>query len=95
MRFDGDQPIALEVRSSRVKVAEDMIAIADASTDGLLDYFIGPEFPTAGAIHRRGANVLFCDGHVAWNRQQDLILTGSTSHSQWKIRRWSNDHELR
>jgi prepilin-type processing-associated H-X9-DG protein/prepilin-type N-terminal cleavage/methylation domain-containing protein len=84
----------LEVGASRVKVPEDMIAVADSDVDATFDYVIRPDYPTAGAIHRGGANVLFCDGHVAWNRQQDLIVTSSTEPAGWKVRRWSNDHGL-
>jgi prepilin-type processing-associated H-X9-DG protein len=28
---------------------------------------------TLGRIHRGGDNVLFCDGHVTWYKQEDLI----------------------
>ena len=27
-----------------------------------------------GRVHGGGANVLFCDGHVTWYRQEDLIV---------------------
>jgi prepilin-type processing-associated H-X9-DG protein len=63
-----------QVHVSRVKVPADMIAIADSSVDGIWDFAIdGPVdpgwvigFPRGfpGAVHRGGANVLFCDGHV-------------------------------
>src|SRR5207248_2723008 len=45
------------------------------------------------AIQRGGANVLFSDGHLAWNRQADMI-TQQPSDPQWKARRWNNDHAV-
>lgn len=62
-----------ELRASRVKVPADMIAIADSTVDGIWDTAIQPRDkgfdlppPVPGAVHRGGANVLFCDGHVSW-----------------------------
>jgi prepilin-type processing-associated H-X9-DG protein/prepilin-type N-terminal cleavage/methylation domain-containing protein len=66
-----------EARSSRVKTPSQMIAVADASADGTWDYAVcaDPAFRKEllpGAIHNRGANVLFCDGHVQCYSQQEL-----------------------
>ena len=48
-----------------------------------------------GRIHRRGANVLFCDGHVEWYAQEDLLVdTDRYRPEQGQRRRmWNNDHE--
>lgn len=87
-----------EIAASRVRVAADMIAIADSSVDGSWDFAIdAPVDPNngiglprgwPGAVHRGGANVLFCDGHVTWYLQRDLV--GYTPEVR---RMWHNDHE--
>jgi prepilin-type processing-associated H-X9-DG protein/prepilin-type N-terminal cleavage/methylation domain-containing protein len=83
----------VEIRAGRVKKAAEMIAIADNTTDGFWDYALDPwearEYP--GKIHRGGANVLFCDGHVEWFIQKDLIRpdpntpVGSMMNRMWNI----------
>jgi prepilin-type processing-associated H-X9-DG protein/prepilin-type N-terminal cleavage/methylation domain-containing protein len=95
-----------ELRASRVKRPSEMIAIADSVVDGGLDTAIVPRpeirnlilvlAPTTpGAVHRGGANVLFCDGHVSWYHQKDLLISMSANvPSEEYIRRmWNNDHE--
>ena len=92
-----------EQRASRVRKAAEMIAIADGTVDGVWDYNIDPvdpaEFP--GKIHKKGANVLFCDGHVTWYSQQELVLrdlvtntTYAKSSAQWQsvARMWNCDN---
>jgi prepilin-type processing-associated H-X9-DG protein len=85
----------VEVPASRVKCAAEMIAVADTyvadavwdfGIDGPPDLANGRNWP--GTIHRGGANVLFCDGHVAWYVQRDLV--GYTPQAR---RMWHNDHE--
>ncbi|HZN64425.1 MAG TPA: H-X9-DG-CTERM domain-containing protein [Tepidisphaeraceae bacterium] len=92
-----------ELRASRVKVASQMIAITDSNVDGGWDYVITPSavvrnllgsHTAPGAVHRGGANVLFCDGHVQWYLQSELIPAhGYTSGSDPQKRRmWNNDN---
>ena len=47
-----------------------------------------------GNVHRGGANVLFCDGHVQWFVQKDLLVTYEVAlPAEEPIRRmWNNDH---
>ena len=87
-----------EIRASRVRKPADMIAIADNTCDGRWDYNIDPLDPyeLPGKIHNRGANVLFCDGHVAWYTQKNLINVGTgpgTAIQQQVRRMWNNDNE--
>jgi prepilin-type processing-associated H-X9-DG protein/prepilin-type N-terminal cleavage/methylation domain-containing protein len=87
-----------EVKASRVKRGADMIAIADNTCDGRWDYNIDPldPFEYPGKIHNKGANVLFCDGHVSWYTQKDLINVGvgpGTAVQQQMRRLWNNDNE--
>jgi prepilin-type processing-associated H-X9-DG protein len=90
-----------ELKASRVKKPAEMVAIADATADGLVDAFVGPS-GNPGAkhywparIHGGGANVLFCDGHVTWYLQKDLLLPQSGLDPTWlpKARIWNYDHE--
>jgi prepilin-type processing-associated H-X9-DG protein len=83
-----------ELPASRVRVPEDMIAIADATADGHMDFLITfyrdssdpADFASNSSIwpgkihgvHQGGANVLFCDGHVQWYPQSDLTVDTST-----------------
>ena len=94
-------PVMKEVRSSRVRKAAEMIAIADNTCDGAWDYNIDPldwqrpEWP--GKIHNKGSNVLFCDGHVSWYSQEELVNVGTAgggTEPQRNMRRmWNNDNE--
>ena len=95
----GNLP-GIMIKASRVRVAEDCIAIAD--TKGILqwDYNIDPGNPDEhpGSLHRGGANVLFCDGHVSWYLQSDLICSDNNTYpldtvQQRKLAQmWNNDH---
>ena len=96
----GDRDHFRELRASRVRLPSEMIAIADSNGDGVHDFCIWP-LPDDGAkqmwpgsVHRGGANVLFCDGHVQWHLQRDLLSTGDLSPEDRARRRmWNNDHE--
>ena len=86
-----------EVRAGRVKKASEMIAIADNTTDGFWDYALDPweprEYP--GKIHRNGANVLFCDGHVDWFAQKELIRPDpNTGPGSAMNRMWNADNQV-
>ena len=81
-----------EQKAARVRKAAEMIAIADGTVDGAWDYNLDPvsaaEFP--GKIHKNGANVLFCDGHVTWYAQREIVLRDlitntayATTSAQW------------
>jgi prepilin-type processing-associated H-X9-DG protein/prepilin-type N-terminal cleavage/methylation domain-containing protein len=85
-----------ELPASRVKKSSEMIAIADTTANRLWDYNIDPlnqdEWP--GRIHNKGANVLFCDGHVTWYLQRDLVnVIGNNPVQQQTRRMWNNDNE--
>ena len=85
-----------DMRASRIRVPADMIAVADSEGDALADYVINPgttPFVLPGRIHASGANVLFCDGHVALYRQEELLIRiPYTFEDGPKIRMWNNDH---
>jgi prepilin-type processing-associated H-X9-DG protein len=95
-------PYKGEVRATRVRVPAGMVAIADAQGDGSNDLVIylnrDPNIPHPGPIHRGGANVLFCDGHVQWYHVNDVTVPtdGSASSSQppWRdiIAMWDINH---
>ena len=70
-----------ELPGRRVRKPTDMIAIADSAADGKGDFLLSP-FPETpmlpGKVHFGGANILFCDGHVQWHLQRDVILIHNT-----------------
>lgn len=81
-----------------------MIAVADSTADAWTDHWISP-VPTAageppGAVHRGGANVLFCDGHVQWFHQKDLMRGSSFGSPEERFRSqaieqmWNYDHSF-
>jgi prepilin-type processing-associated H-X9-DG protein len=93
-----------QLKASRVKVATEMIAIGDNHPQGVWDYNLDPtsvnsktELP--GDVHDGGANVLFCDGHVDWYLQADLMLTPNfnasnlSAHDQMVARLWNNQQQ--
>jgi prepilin-type processing-associated H-X9-DG protein len=100
--IDASSPAALkataEMPVSRVKVPSDMVALADATADGLWDFSISPNHSDPrlwpGKVHAGGANVLFCDGHVQWYAQSDLTFESGTidPRSMAIARMWNNDH---
>jgi prepilin-type processing-associated H-X9-DG protein/prepilin-type N-terminal cleavage/methylation domain-containing protein len=54
----------------------------------------GPLSSAPGKVHSGGANVLFCDGHVQWYLQSDLMIYGDppTSMNKPAARMWNNDN---
>ncbi|MDH7503038.1 MAG: DUF1559 domain-containing protein [Verrucomicrobiota bacterium] len=87
-----------EVPESRVLNPADMIAIGDSDGNGVADGDIvfhrvpsagGPQptFPP-GSRHKRGANIVFCDGHVEWAKQSKWIELRDEA-----ARRWNNDNK--
>jgi prepilin-type processing-associated H-X9-DG protein len=85
-----------EMRSSRVKVPSEMVAIADSDVNGTWDFMISPNHPglPPGKVHAGGANVLFCDGHAQWYLQKDLIYGEGPDDARSKSVQcmWNNDH---
>jgi prepilin-type processing-associated H-X9-DG protein len=84
-----------ELKAARVKKPAEMIAIADATSVGDWDFNLDPRYPKQypSKLHDGGANVLFCDGHVTWYQQKDLIIVDNTPRSLAIARMWNNDNE--
>jgi prepilin-type processing-associated H-X9-DG protein/prepilin-type N-terminal cleavage/methylation domain-containing protein len=87
-----------ELKAAKVKRPSEMIAIADNTSDSIWDFNIDPrwnqrnEWP--GKIHSNGANVLFCDGHVEWFLQQELVdFKGQRTMSDRMNRMWNADNQ--
>jgi prepilin-type processing-associated H-X9-DG protein len=90
-----------ELPASRVRNPVDMIAIADSTADGRIDFLLNPYPETAlipGTPHQGGANVLFCDGHVQWHRPSEVSYVNlqNTPYGLELFRRitrmWNNDN---
>jgi prepilin-type processing-associated H-X9-DG protein len=76
----GDVP-AGQLKASRVWRPSEMIEITDidpwVGTPSIpYNYNVDPNDPTQcpSAVHRGGSNVLYCDGHVVWKAQINLVL---------------------
>ena len=91
------RPVMTEVAAARVRRPAEMIAIGDGTADAVLDgilsggmYYRDSTWP--GTIHRGGANILFCDGHVTWYAQGDLV---DWNLPDWHLRQrmWHVDNE--
>jgi prepilin-type processing-associated H-X9-DG protein len=65
-----------ELKATRVRKPAEMIMLADNNPDGVYDFNIDPRDPNEAPqpIHKGGSNVLWCDGHVTWKHQKELIL---------------------
>src|SRR6266516_3425131 len=87
-----------ELRPSRVRVPADMIAVTDSTADGRWDWAAMPNHPDPrlwpGKPHGGGANVLFCDGHVQWYAQSELLASSTALiPKEYPIlRMWNNTH---
>jgi prepilin-type N-terminal cleavage/methylation domain-containing protein/prepilin-type processing-associated H-X9-DG protein len=90
--FDDNREYA-ELRVDRVKRPSEMITIADnnsefnpgsPSYDTALDPYEGSEVP--GQRHRKGANVVFPDGHASWYTQKAI-----KEPAKGMRQRWNND----
>ncbi len=89
-----EHPEFRELPEARVTSPPNMIAVADSIGDGADDQRIygrntepsKTQWP--GLRHRLGANVLFCDNHVEWDRQDKLVENSPT-----RKRRWNNDNQ--
>jgi prepilin-type processing-associated H-X9-DG protein len=98
-RKDGTSPP--ELKASRVRRADDMIAVTDSTADAHFDAIVAPHagapYMLPGRVHDGGTNVLFCDGHVTWYPQKDLTLPTGWVWSDVKYapraRMWNYDHE--
>jgi len=98
--FGGEGPtgngvgfIPTYVSESKLAAPADMIAVADydpLKTDDDNDGDRHPELLFFGidGRHDRGANVLFCDHHVDYNK-----TNGWTARTGTALRRWNYDHQ--
>jgi prepilin-type processing-associated H-X9-DG protein/prepilin-type N-terminal cleavage/methylation domain-containing protein len=79
---------------ARVVNPTDMIAMGDSngdrSSDGEISFrrFQAYAVNPPGARHNGGANIVFCDGHVEWQKQVMWIGLNETA-----ARRWNNDNQ--
>ena len=89
-----------ETRANQVMYPSEMIAIADghglARQDFHLFPFADPTIPGVRLkIHGGGVNVLFCDGHVQWHPESEVVLPspGSTDRARYDrlSRMWNFD----
>lgn len=89
----GVEP-ATSIAVAKVRNPADMIAMSDSDGDGSSDgeisfhrFQVYPVKPP-GTRHKNGANAVFCDGHVEWQKQTKWIeLTDAAA------RRWNNDNQ--
>jgi prepilin-type processing-associated H-X9-DG protein len=90
------------IKATRVKKPAEMIAIADSNGEFGNFLMTAAEWqaymPDAsgrvpGSIHQGGANVLFCDGHVQWYLQKELLVADWQRGNEPIRRFWNNDNE--
>jgi prepilin-type processing-associated H-X9-DG protein/prepilin-type N-terminal cleavage/methylation domain-containing protein len=74
-------------RESDIAVPSDLIGVGDIRVVG---HNMGPrhQIRWPSKRHRGGANVLFCDGHVEFGKQEHLIRNSAPA-----LRRWNRTHE--
>src|SRR5687767_1486816 len=98
-------PASRELKATRVKRPAEMIMIADNVPDGVWDFAIDPTnvFEAPSPLHKGGSNVLWCDGHVTWKHQKELVLFDIKNPNikyppnspPWNLiaRQWNNNHQ--
>jgi prepilin-type N-terminal cleavage/methylation domain-containing protein/prepilin-type processing-associated H-X9-DG protein len=70
------------VKESEVRVPSDMIAVAD-------HWRVGSNLGTSHQVHwpssrhRGGANVLFCDGHIEFGKQESWVADTPEARRRW------------
>jgi len=85
-----------QLKFTKVRQPADMVEIADNTPDSSWDFNLDPQqsdqYP--GKIHNKGCNMLFCDGHVAWYAQKEVILPlgANTPNAARIAQMWNNDH---
>jgi prepilin-type processing-associated H-X9-DG protein/prepilin-type N-terminal cleavage/methylation domain-containing protein len=89
-----------ELRANRVRLPVEMIAVADGEDPSSSIYGLSAGFRPGwpAKIHQGGANVLFCDGHVQWYAQSELVpATGVLANAPQIVRQnrrlWNNDND--
>jgi prepilin-type processing-associated H-X9-DG protein len=86
-------------RATSVKNPSEFIMIADAAADAHVDgditpYASGSTDSSVGAVHRGGANILYCDGHVQWHLRSDVTIAKPPGPADAaKQRLWNVDFE--
>jgi prepilin-type processing-associated H-X9-DG protein/prepilin-type N-terminal cleavage/methylation domain-containing protein len=85
-----------QLKFTKVRQPDDMIEIGDNAAGGQWDFNLDPQqtdqYPSK--IHSNGCNMLFCDGHVSWYLQKEVLLPlGSSTPNGGRIAQmWNNDH---
>ena len=88
-----------EVKASRAKKPEELLAVADGNIYGgtlIVGAFYGPAGGTKiQEFHNLGSNALFCDGHVEWFRLDDLSFKPFDFSPEANARRriWTIDNK--
>jgi prepilin-type processing-associated H-X9-DG protein/prepilin-type N-terminal cleavage/methylation domain-containing protein len=91
--IDFSMPL-LEISESQVKAPADMLTIGDLNDlQNVFTTTIEPTCPPPYAggpanRHNSGANMVFCDGHAEFAKQNAWMEETDTAR-----RRWNNDHE--
>jgi prepilin-type N-terminal cleavage/methylation domain-containing protein/prepilin-type processing-associated H-X9-DG protein len=92
VRHSAVELFVLPVSEGAVKVPSDMIMIGDYPAKKNQDGDITPKMDDPDdwpdKRHNGGANVVFCDGHVEYAKQQKWLEPTDIAR-----RRWNNDHE--
>ena len=101
-------PRFLPRKITSVRSSAEFIIMGDSDADGLNDHDIVPAnvfrfwssghlIPygmTIGRVHNNGANVLFCDGHVRWYLQSEMMLqVEPVPEESAKQRMWNADNQ--
>ncbi len=85
-----------------VRSPAEFIIMADSTANGLNDFQILPNRNSiapdienmVGDIHRGGANILFCDGHVEWHLRNDVTtIFPAAPDDAAKQRLWNADNQ--
>jgi prepilin-type processing-associated H-X9-DG protein/prepilin-type N-terminal cleavage/methylation domain-containing protein len=86
-----------ELKAARVRKAAECIAIGDNTSMHNWDFNLDATDPTQAPakIHHGGANMLFCDGHVQWYSQKELMnVDPSMAGGAAMNRMWNIDSEV-
>lgn len=80
---ESGQDMPEGVRLARIKHPPACVLLVDEGSELNDGYFHESDFPNQGNLHTGGANLAFCDGHVAWYPVKEVQKMRQLQNFNW------------